>query len=108
MDKTESQALAKQYASVAAQEIHPDKILLFEFYAKGTATDESDMDVAVIVNNFSGDRLQTYTRIAGLCRKVSSYIEPVLLDSADGRSGFLEEIAKHGELLYEQQLVELK
>jgi predicted nucleotidyltransferase len=102
MDKTEALTLAKQYASVVAQEIHPDRIFLFGSYAKGTATDESDIDIAVIVNNFSGDWLRTYTLLSSLRRNISFYIEPVLLDSADDRSGFFDEISKHSELLYEQ------
>jgi predicted nucleotidyltransferase len=102
MDKTEALALAKQYASVVAQEIHPDKIFLYGSYAKGTATDESDIDIAVIFYNFSGDWMQTYIRLASLCREISCLIEPILLDSADDRSGFIDEISKHSEVLYEQ------
>ncbi len=101
MDQSDAIGLATQYAAVVAKEMNPDKIILYGSYAKGMGTDESDIDVAVIFKNFSGDWFQTYTRLAGLRRRISPYIEPVLLDSASDRSGFADEIIKHGELLYQ-------
>jgi hypothetical protein len=39
---------------------------------------------------------------AHLRRSVSPYIEPVLLDSADDRSGFVKEVLATGEVIFQQ------
>ncbi len=102
MDKDTALTLAKQYASIVSRELNPDKIVLYGSHAHGTATDESDIDIAVIFDKFDGDWLTTYTQIARLRRSVSSYIEPVLLDSANDNSGFVDEVLATGEMLYAQ------
>ncbi|GHV56158.1 hypothetical protein FACS189460_0400 [Deltaproteobacteria bacterium] len=102
MDKTDALTLAKQYAAAVVKEMTPEKIVLFGSYAQGTARPESDIDVAVIFSGFQGDWFGTYTRLSGLSRRVSSLIEPILLDSETDASGFVEEILKTGELIYPQ------
>jgi predicted nucleotidyltransferase len=102
MDKREALTLARQYASAVAQELRPDKIVLYGFYAKGTVTDQSDIDVAVIFHDFNGDWMRVYTRLSHLRRNVSSFIEPVLLDSANDQSGFVGEVLATGEVIYQQ------
>jgi predicted nucleotidyltransferase len=102
MDKKTALIFAKQYASVIVKELNPDKIILYGSHAKGTATDESDIDVAVIFDKFNGDWLKAYTHLARLRRSVSSYIAPVLLDSANDSSGFVDEIVATGEVIYQQ------
>ena len=102
MDKKEALVLVRQYASIVAREMNPDKIVLYGSHAEGTATEESDIDIAVIFDNFNGDWFSAYTRLAKLRRSVSLYIEPVLLDSAKDRSGFAGEVVKTGEVIYSQ------
>ena len=102
MDKKEAVTLAQQYASLVAKEMNPEKIILYGSHANGTATDKSDIDVAVIFDNFNGDWLSAYTRLTKLRRSISLYIEPVLLDSAKDRSGFIREVVKTGEVIYPQ------
>jgi predicted nucleotidyltransferase len=102
MDKNEALALARQYASIIVKELNPDKIILYGSHAKGTATNESDIDVAVIFDQFNGDWLKTYTRLSRLRRSVSSHLTPVLLDSAHDSSGFVDEIVTTGEVIYQQ------
>jgi len=102
MDKREALILARQYASAVAHELRPDKIVLYGSHANGSASDKSDIDVAVIFHEFSGDWLRVYTRLSHLRRSVSSFIEPVLLDSANDKSGFVEEVLATGEVIYQQ------
>lgn len=102
MDKKEALALARQYASLVVREMNPDKIVLYGSHANGTATDESDIDVAVIFDNFNGDWFSAYTRLAQLRRSISSYIEPVLLDNVHDANGFVGEVVKTGEVIYQQ------
>ena len=100
MDKKEALLLARQYASLVAKEMNPDKIVLYGSHARGIATEESDIDVAVIFDNFNGDWFSAYTRLTKLRRSVSLHIEPVLLDSVQDRSGFAGEVLKSGEVIY--------
>ena len=101
MDKTTVLALARQYADEVVKEMSPDKVLLFGSYAKGNAREESDIDIAVIFDGFTGDWFQTCTRLSSLTWDVSTCIEPVLLDSRDDKSGFVEEVLRTGELVYQ-------
>jgi predicted nucleotidyltransferase len=102
MDKETALGLAKQYADLVAHELNPDKIVLFGSALRGSLTDESDIDVAVIFDGFKGDWFGAYTRLSKLRRSVSPYIEPVLLDSADDRSGFVKEVLATGEVIFQQ------
>jgi predicted nucleotidyltransferase len=65
-------------------------------YARNSARAESDIDVAVIYNRFSGNWLETSAKLFGLCWGMSSYIEPILLDRARDPSGFVEEVLRTG------------
>lgn len=103
MDQKDAVDLASRYAAVVVKEMNPDKVILYGSYAKGMGGEESDIDVAVIFTHFTGDWFQTYTRLSSLRRRISSAIEPVLLDSAADRSGFVDEVMQHGELLYPQE-----
>jgi len=102
MDQREALTLARQYAAAVAHEFRPDKVVLYGSFAQGTASDKSDIDVAVIFHNFSGDWLRVYTRLSHLRRNVSSFIEPVLLDSANDKSGFVAEVLATGKVIYQQ------
>ena len=64
--------------------------------------DESDIDIAVIFDGFTGDWFQTCTKLTSLTWKVSTYIEPMLLDSHDDEFGFVKEVLQTGELVYQQ------
>ena len=100
MDTREALTLARRYASVVARELRPDKIVLYGSHATGTASGKSDIDVAVIFHNYNGDWLRAYTRLSHLRRSVSPFIEPVLLDSANDESGFVDEVLATGEVIY--------
>ena len=67
---------------------------------KGTAHKESDIDVAVIFDGFSGDWLKTSSQLWRLTRNVSFDIEPILLDSTNDKSGFVKNIYKTGQIIY--------
>jgi len=89
-----------EYAKAVLNAFSPAAILLYGSYAKGTAHEDSDIDVAVIFDRFDGDRLKISARLWGLTEDVSSYIEPVLLDRSHDPSGFVDEIYKTGKLIY--------
>lgn len=100
LDKKEVIKLVKQYADIVAHELSPSAVILFGSYANGNANDDSDIDVAVIFDGFSGDWLNTSALLWRLCRKVSLDIEPILLDETQDQSGFVQHIYKTGEIIY--------
>ena len=102
MDKTAAIEIARQYASEVAKEISPDRVILFGSYANDNASEESDIDIAVIFDGFTGNWFQTCKKLSSLTWDVSTYIEPVLLDSQDDEDGFIEEVLRTGELIYQR------
>jgi predicted nucleotidyltransferase len=100
MDKKQALTYAHLYASEVIKELQPEQIVLFGSHAADEAKAESDIDVAVIFNGLPGDHYNISTLLWKLTRRVSSYIEPVLLDLSDDKSGFAEEILKRGEVVY--------
>ena len=102
MDKAAAVACVRRYAEEVTKELKPEKIVMFGSYAAGRAHEDSDIDVAVIFNGFEGDFLRVSSWLWSLTWRISSHIEPVLLDRADDKSGFVEEVLKTGELIYPQ------
>ena len=102
MDKKTALIVARQYANEVVKEMKPDKILLFGSYAKGNPQEESDIDIAVVFNGFRGDWFQTCIKLSNLTWNVSTSIEPVLIDSFDDTNGFVDEVLRTGEIIYQQ------
>ena len=57
---------------------------------RGTATHDSDIDIAVVVDRLPEDYLGSLAALWRLTRSASEEIEPVLLSSDDADSGFLQ------------------
>ena len=71
-------------------------IILYGSQVKGTSTESSDIDIAVIVDDIPGDYLDSVALLWRLSRKINTDIEPVLLTAADSDSGFLHTIRETG------------
>ncbi|MCL2775240.1 MAG: nucleotidyltransferase domain-containing protein [Oscillospiraceae bacterium] len=102
LDKDTVVKTVKQYADILTQEISPAAIVLYGSYAKGNPHENSDIDVAVIFDGFTGDWLKTASLLWRLRRNVSFDIEPVLLDSTQDKSGFVKNIYKTGQVIYKE------
>lgn len=96
MDKSKVLNCAKEYAAAVRRTMDTEAILLYGSHAKGTATQNSDIDIAVIVNDISDDYLSAISTLWKLSRAVNPDIEPVLLTSADAESGFLRTVRETG------------
>ena len=72
------------------------ELILFGSYAAGTAGTDSDIDVAVVVDNIEGDFFSTRPLLWKIRREVDDRIEPILFDIQHDESGFLQEIKKTG------------
>ena len=77
-------SILKQYIKIIKQhKIEIEKIYLFGSYARGTATDESDIDIAIISNDFEGDRFLDRRKIVPLRRNIDRRIEPIPFRTED-------------------------
>jgi len=104
LDKKEVRKIAMQYADVVAKELSPAAIVLYGSHAKGYASKNSDIDVAVIYDGFSGDWLKTSSRLWRLRREISLDIEPILLDRLQDQSEFVQNIYKTGVILFVKKI----
>jgi len=92
-------SLSRRYASEVERYLQPQAVVLFGSHAKGTAHADSDIDIAVILNGFTGDYLEASRQLYKLRRHISADIEPVLLDSSLDESGFVAEVFRTGQVL---------
>jgi predicted nucleotidyltransferase len=101
MDKNTVIDKVKQYSDLVRTYFPVQKIILFGSYAKGTAGEYSDIDVAVVVDKIDGDLLESKAKLFNLTHDIDVSIEPILFesDTADP-SGFFAEIQKTGEVIY--------
>jgi predicted nucleotidyltransferase len=103
LDKSEVIDTVKRYADVVTKEFSPMSIILFGSYAKGNPREDSDIDVAVIFNGFSGDWLKASARLWRFTHDISFDLEPHLLDITQDGSGFVKHVIKTGEVIYQAQ-----
>ena len=96
MAKNEVLNTAKAYADAVRGILDTKAIFLYGSHAKGTANENSDIDIAIVVDEVPGDYLTIVSKLWGLTREVDYDIEPVLLTEADNQSGFLQTIEKTG------------
>ena len=80
MDKEQALKLARQYKDAICEQMNIVDVYMYGSYSKGCATENSDIDIAVIVDYIADDLLVIMAKLWRASRKVSSYIEPVLIN----------------------------
>ncbi len=100
MDKNHAIVVIRKFSDSIQSFLNPSMVILFGSYAKGTQTEVSDIDVAVVVDKIEGDYLDTEAKLYHIRREIEDRIEPVLLEKDKDKSGFLESIMKSGEVVY--------
>ena len=100
MDKTTAIRHVKQYADVVRQNFNVKKVILYGSCSRGSARKDSDIDVGVVLSCIDEDFLMAEAKLFRLRREIDMRIEPVLLEESNDKSGFLEEILKAGEVIY--------
>ena len=96
MAENEVISIAKTFADKVRSIMDTKAIFLYGSYEKGTATDNSDIDIAVIVDTIPGDYLSTVSKLWGITRTVHEDIEPILLTASDYDTGFLQTVYNTG------------
>ena len=95
--------IIKRYYTILLTEGFPvEKILLFGSYAKNKQKKDSDIDLAVVLKKFSGDRFNTRLELMKYAREFEEVIEPhpFLSSEFDESDPFVSEILRTGETIY--------
>lgn len=101
MDYEEIIDKTKKYSELVVNFLSPKMIVLYGSYAKGTAREDSDIDIAVIFDTLGEDFLEKSHQLFKLRRGIDSRIEPVLIELENDKSGFCEDILKTGKIIYD-------
>jgi predicted nucleotidyltransferase len=95
---TVNKAIKKYIEELRNHGIPVKEVILFGSRARGGSKEESDIDVAIVSDAFSGDRFEDRRRIVPLRRGIDSRIEPIPLTPAAFAAGgnLIDEIKKTG------------
>ncbi len=96
MDNREILNMLSSYKILVSKHFDVDKVVLYGSYAKGNQRNNSDIDVAVIVNSVKDDYFTYAPLLWKLRRGIDDRIEPILIEKDNDASGFLSEILKTG------------
>jgi len=96
MDQTAVIKLLREYKILLGNHYKVRSVFLFGSYANGTQREESDIDVAVVVDDLGGDYMTYASLLWKLRRQINNRIEPILFEADKDPAGFLEEIKRTG------------
>jgi predicted nucleotidyltransferase len=75
-DQERIEEIVKAFGEIIKEKIKVRHLYLYGSYAQGTYSLESDIDVAVVADNFSGDPIEDTLLLMKLRRKIDYRIEP--------------------------------
>ena len=79
MDQKQALEIAQAYKQAILPLYKDAKVYLYGSYSKGTATADSDIDVAVVVPQVKGNWFSIVPPLWSKARNISSLIEPVIM-----------------------------
>jgi predicted nucleotidyltransferase len=100
MDKGGAYEIAARYIDSISSKFHISQAFLFGSYAKGNYHDDSDIDIAVIVDNVA-DIIDAQIEMMKLRRKIDLRIEPhpIRKEDFDYNDPLSYEVLKHGMII---------
>ena len=104
--KVDLKRIVKEFVSRLEPEIHVKKVILYGSYARGRADEWSDIDIAVISDDFkSMDAFKQAEFIALRKKGCDSRLEPLAFTLKEYETAshltFLGEIKRTGKIIYE-------
>jgi predicted nucleotidyltransferase len=69
-------SIERYIAALRKSGIAPQKVYLYGSYAKGTPREESDIDLAIVSDNLTGDRMDDEFELMRLTWDIDTRIEP--------------------------------
>jgi predicted nucleotidyltransferase len=96
LTRDEALALVRRYKEVISPrfDVEP-RVMMFGSYSKGYANPDSDIDVAVIVPTYGGNKFELSKKLWRDVREVSFLIEPVLM-AEDRQSPLYHDVMRTG------------
>jgi len=93
--------IARDFGTLVQKEFDVKNIYLYGSYAKGTNSEDSDIDIAVIGDDFSGDLIDDTFKLMRIRRKIDNRIEPRPFRTCDFNTSnpFSNEIMKTGIMI---------
>jgi uncharacterized protein len=89
-----------KYAEIIKSKYPVKMIILYGSFAKGMENKNSDIDVAVIIDEVDENYLEISSGLFKYVMEIDERIEPNLIFIKNNRSGFLESILKYGKIIY--------
>lgn len=99
MDKQVIENLTK-YINAITKQYKISKIILYGSFAEGKADENSDIDLAIFIEDPAENYLSVSAGLFSFVWNIDSRIEPILFTSYKDRSGFLESILKKGKVIF--------
>jgi predicted nucleotidyltransferase len=98
MDKNEALNIAQIYANAVKANYNDTRIILFGSYAKGNYSEDSDIDIAVVLKDYS-NLIDMQLELMRLRRKIDSRIEPHPFRESEFElsNPIVNEIIKYGQ-----------
>ena len=69
--------IVAKFADTASKEMKLNKVILYGSYSKGSERGDSDIDIAVVSPDFTGDRTEDQFRLMKYRRNIDLRIEPM-------------------------------
>jgi predicted nucleotidyltransferase len=91
--------IVKIYADEVRQVLPVAKVFLYGSYAKGTATEHSDVDICFFLTNLDDeDCIDVLKKLLNLSHKYNLYIEPNVFEVSDlyNDNPFVKEVLRTG------------
>ncbi|MEI7832459.1 MAG: nucleotidyltransferase domain-containing protein [bacterium] len=102
MDKAEAVERVTRYAAVLVHELPVTQVILFGSYLNGNQNEDSDIDVAVVMDDVAAaDYLNTLKRLCMMRTPIDPMIEPHLMLEQGNNGGFLQEVRRIGQTIYQ-------
>jgi predicted nucleotidyltransferase len=101
-----SNEIIKELTLIIIESEKPDKIILFGSYAKGTANDESDLDLLVVKDSdlprpFRGKETRKKLARYVFPKDILFYTPQEVNDYKNVSTSFIAEVLETGKVLYE-------
>ena len=90
--------MAQRYKAAVEERLPLKALYLYGSFSKGNYTEDSDIDIAVVVERMSDNYFEDTPLLWKLKRKVSNLIEPVLLTD-DTSNPLYADLLKTGVLI---------
>ncbi len=89
--------IVKRYAELLKQELNIAGIYLYGSYINGSFSENSDIDIAVVSCDFTGDLVSDMLRLMRIRRRVDNRIEPhpFTIEEFNEENPFVKEIIRN-------------